>query len=253
MSKVKFIISDEPAEIIIQQGLNLNRFKKRIPHLLIKYVLSFLSTKPKDNFIETNNHIKGWCDYKKFYHYESTPYGWWNKMRMEAFHDTFKKRYLPIIIQNFETKIKKKSVDIYVIRDVFSRKQNQLPNLDRVGIKRFMEDLKALNPIHYNKKQLLCLLIISRCISTYTATCGCDKSKCHVCNKHLCRSHKMENIGQGRHTCMDCLPNDKCDLRFCSKCSNLQYQYDTPLSKSAWREWVIGEGQLPCVCDVEYD
>ena len=210
MSKGKLIISDEAEEVFIQEGLNLNKFKKRVPHLLIKYVLSFLSTVPKDNYIEDSPNKMLVSDYQKFCHYQRTPYGWWNKMRMEAFHETFKAKYLPIIIENFESKIKRKELDIYTIRNVFSKK-HKLPNLDRRGVKYFMTDLKALNPIHYNKKELLALIIVSRCIPSLTATCGCDISLCLGCNKHLCRNHKMVHIGQGKYTCMDCVPDDSED------------------------------------------
>jgi len=87
MSKVKLIISDEPEEIIIQEGLNLNKFKKKIPHLLIRYVLSFLTTKKRDVY----------CGYGRFV-YEPN----WDYTMSCIFEITFKTKYLPIIIRNFE-------------------------------------------------------------------------------------------------------------------------------------------------------
>jgi len=83
----KLIISDEPAEIIIQKGLNINKFKKKIPHLLIRYVLSFLTTKKRDV-------------YSVYSHFVYEPN--WDYTMSCIFQITFKTKYLPIIIRNFE-------------------------------------------------------------------------------------------------------------------------------------------------------
>jgi len=134
MPKVKLIISDEPEEIIIQYGLNLNKFKKKIPHLLIRYVLSFLTTKQKNEY----GRLRYECD--------------WSYKLWRIFQITFKSKYLPTIIRNFEI------ANWNSIRCALKSK-GYANNLDYKSKTKFIQSIKDYES--YDKSKALKLLIIS--------------------------------------------------------------------------------------------
>jgi hypothetical protein len=143
----KLIISDEPAEIIIQKGLNINKFKKKIPHLLIRYVLSFLSTKQQRPFT-----------------YYSECSKWWNyDIKYIAFQLTYRSKYIPIIVRNFEIANWKD------IQNVLKRKNYGI-YFNYKSKAKFIESVKY-NERFYDKKNALCLFIISGIISRPKPKC----------------------------------------------------------------------------------